>query len=383
MSQIVKHIQSDAELQQVCEQFQQAQVLAFDTEFIRRNTYFPKLALLQLASDSTVALIDPLQITHWQPLLDILSNENITKLMHACWEDLEVCHYSLNVLPKNIVDTQLAAAFAGYDWGMGYHRMVSNILGVDLNKTETLTNWLQRPLTEKQMQYAVEDVTYLLQVWEKISVELEEKNVTSWLTQQCAALMQKFVDTTDTSKYYLRAKSVSNLSHRQQFLFAKLSEWRENKAQQKNLPRSWLVPDKVLQDIVKRQPNDEEALLACVKKDRKKVQPFAKKLLEVLQSAMNEEQAAWPPRLEKAVRLPKGHGALAWRDHLDELAKTLAIPAQLLLSKDEFFSMLFVSEEGVIQAQIPEHWSEWKKEAVGKPMQSFINGLHEQKPSSE
>ena len=163
--------------------------LAIDTEFIRRNTYFPKVGLIQLATEQQCFLIDPLAVNDLSSLAELLTNPQIIKVLHSPSEDLEVFSYSLGVVPEPLFDTQLGAAFLGLPFSLGYQTLVAQVLDVHLEKGETKSNWLRRPLSETQLQYAAQDVLYLLEIYRWMIVKLGELGRSSWLTEDCQAMV--------------------------------------------------------------------------------------------------------------------------------------------------------------------------------------------------
>lgn len=151
-------------------------MIAVDTEFFRETTYFPHLGLVQIAGPDHIACIDPLAFDAREGLAKLLLNPSITKLFHACIQDLEVLYQYLGKMPCPLVDTQIAAAMSGTQDQMGYARLVEEQMGIQLEKSQTRTNWLKRPLTSRQIEYAGDDVLYLLPMYEKLRTDLQQKN---------------------------------------------------------------------------------------------------------------------------------------------------------------------------------------------------------------
>ena len=158
-------IESDDALHAMLDGVADCTVVAIDTEFMRRNTFYPQVALVQLCFGDKAWLVDPLQITDPSPLAQLLVNPAVTKVLHSASEDLEVFGHWLGVLPDPLFDSQRASALLDRGFGLGYRALVQAICDVDLPKGETQSNWLQRPLTESQCEYAAQDVAWLLPVW--------------------------------------------------------------------------------------------------------------------------------------------------------------------------------------------------------------------------
>ena len=177
-------VTSDVELAATCERWLAAGTLAVDTEFVRERTYYPCPALIQVADNHGVVLIDPIEISDFGPLEGVLLDPSITKLIHACDEDLEVLEVLTGVTVRNVFDTQLASAFAGYGFAIGYRSLVEVLLEVVLDKDETRSDWLKRPLSSSQLRYAALDTVYLLPIHERLSKALAALGRSDWFKEE-------------------------------------------------------------------------------------------------------------------------------------------------------------------------------------------------------
>ena len=181
-------VKDNQSLVELCEQLQQSEILAVDTEFVRTRTLYPKLGLLQVSNGKVIALIDPITIDDLSPFWQLLTNGNILKVLHACSEDLEVFLHSGQCKPANLIDSQIMMAFLGHGISLGYAGMVKYYLEIELDKSESRTDWTKRPLTEKQLTYAGADVEYLYQLFPTL---LKDVTDSGWLeaVQQESQLM--------------------------------------------------------------------------------------------------------------------------------------------------------------------------------------------------
>ena len=182
----ISWIDTDAELQAAAERWREHAVIGIDTEFQRTDTFFPLPGLYQVAAGERVYLLDPLAIKAWQPFVDCLVNPAVTKIMHACSEDLELIHHHLGVVPQNVFDTQLANAFQSTDYSTSYANLVEQLLGESLGKHETRSNWLRRPLSDKQLRYAWEDVAFLADLHSALVARLTELGRRAWFDELMA-----------------------------------------------------------------------------------------------------------------------------------------------------------------------------------------------------
>ena len=186
-------INNNNELQRVCEQLAGSNLIALDTEFIRTDTYYPKIALIQLSDGETIWLIDVLAIDNFLPLKNLLENPDICLIFHACAEDLEVLDHAINIQPTQIFDTQVTAGIVNIGYCMGYARLVDSLLDIQLDKQETRSNWLARPLTQRQLDYAAVDVLHLHNLHSILVEMLDQQDRFAWFEEVTKGLF-KVVD---------------------------------------------------------------------------------------------------------------------------------------------------------------------------------------------
>ncbi|VTP63480.1 Ribonuclease D [Serratia rubidaea] len=223
-------ITTDAGLQQVCEQARTHAQIALDTEFVRTRTYYPQLGLIQLYDGEQLSLIDPLPITQWQPFIDLLSDKAVVKYLHAGSEDLEVFLNAFQTLPTPLVDTQILAAFTGRPLSCGFATLVAAYMQVELDKSESRTDWLARPLTERQCQYAAADVFYLLPMAGQLVQEVEQAGWTEAASNECLLLCQRRSETLAPELAYREINNAWQLRPRQLGCLQKLAAWRLQQA---------------------------------------------------------------------------------------------------------------------------------------------------------
>ncbi len=259
----VNFIHSNSELCELCNDLANSSAIAIDTEFMRVATYYPKLALIQVADYADSWIIDPLTIDNWSPFTDILLNPSIVKVLHSCAEDLEVLLYHLSCLPKPIFDTQIAATFFSIGQQMGYSRLVEQQFGECLSKSVTLSNWLQRPLSQEQLTYAIDDVAWLLPLYQQF-LQLGEDNPSLW--QQCVDNSeQQLVKAQQPRIHDAMHKKVAHrkkLTKSQEYCLQQMFIWREMLAQQSDTPRPWIIKDKHLLKLCKLPPSQPLTLQA-------------------------------------------------------------------------------------------------------------------------
>ena len=249
------------ELESFCDRVRRHRVIGVDTEFLRERTYHPKLCLVQVATSEEVAAIDPLLIKDLSPLAAIFEDSSITKVFHACDQDLEVISDGMGCMPTPVFDTQLAAAFLGHRMQMGLGALVQAYEGVHLDKADGLTDWSRRPLDDEQLRYAEEDVLYLPKIYNTMMDDLISRDRLSWLVPELEATCDPRRFARDPREAYVHLKRSSTLTRRQLAVAREVCAWREACAERRNLPRKWVLSDEVVVEVCRRVPRTPDRLL--------------------------------------------------------------------------------------------------------------------------
>jgi len=255
-----KIIDQQADLEAFCEHLQTCPWIALDTEFVRTDTYFSILSLIQVQThDGQAAIIDPIAIEDLTALWSIITHPNICKVFHSARQDIEVLYQVSGQMPVSIYDTQIACLFLHHGDLAGLARVVKAELNVTLEKDQTRTNWQQRPLTEKQLEYAINDVRYLAPLYEKLQTELTDAQQAA-LKEDFQALLNEDLYKIDIKAAGKKIKAAKKLPRKNKAVAYKLAEWREQFAIDHNKPKRWVMSDEVLVSIAKRPPKTPEAL---------------------------------------------------------------------------------------------------------------------------
>jgi ribonuclease D len=236
-------------------------LVGLDTEFLRERTYRAELCLVQLSSRGDAWCVDPLALPDLTPLARMLTAPGITKVMHASRQDVEVL-FPIAGLVRPVFDTQIAAALTGLAAQIGYGELVRRLLGKDLAKSHTRTDWSRRPLSPEQIEYALDDVRYLLPLKELLEEQLERSGRLAWLTEELHELEDTRNIATDPEDAWLRVKGLRSLDPARERLAQLLAAWRERRAIERNRPRGWILDDASLRDIVMQVPRSLNALAA-------------------------------------------------------------------------------------------------------------------------
>ena len=258
-----EYITTKQQLDKICTQFESSEYLIIDTEFIRQTTYYPILALLQVYDGKTIAIIDPVEIKDLSALFKICFDPDIIKVLHSARQDMEIFYHICGKLPSPIFDTQIAAALLGYGSQIGYAPLAKAILKIDLDKSQTRTDWLKRPLTQKQLEYAKNDVLYLEQIYKIQKQKLEQLNRLSWLENDFTFLTDKTTYKVEKSKLWRKVRGHNRLTNEQLVVLQFLTVWREDLAIKKNLTRNKVIHDDFLLEIATRKPTQDSDLSLC------------------------------------------------------------------------------------------------------------------------
>jgi ribonuclease D len=356
-------VTTSPELLAAIEQLAPADFVALDTEFMRESTYFPKLCLIQAASGDACTVLDPLALPDLEPLWRFLGERRRTKVLHAARQDLEVLTTATQGLPVPgpIFDTQIAAALLGHPAQIGYGSLVAERLGHTLAKGHTRTDWTRRPLTPEQLQYAEDDVRYLVPLYLNLRAALEAAGRLDWLFEETRELEQLDLHRTDPDAAWRRLKGLERLQPQQRATAKLLAQWREAAAIKHDKPRGWILADDALREIAERLPatmSDLEAIGSLPPGVvRRRGEEFMALIERGRSDAANEAAASNPPRpLPQQMALVSKLMSFA-----RETAQHAKISAELLATRRDVEQLVF--------ARRTEHLlSGWRREIIGEPL---------------
>ncbi|WP_448246501.1 ribonuclease D [Thalassotalea agariperforans] len=297
-------ISDNQSLVELCQQLQTASVLAVDTEFVRTRTLYPKLGLLQVCDGNTIALIDPIKIDDLSPFWQLLADKNITKVLHACSEDLEVFLHAGNCKPENLIDSQIMMAFLGHGISLGYAAMVQHFLNIELDKSESRTDWTKRPLSEKQLTYAAADVEHLYQLFPALLKEVTESGWLAAVQEESQLMIERKFTAIDTSTLYRNVKLASKLNSIQLNRLKQLAIWRYEQAKQRDLPLGFIAKDNTLIGLAECNPSSIGAMSSIEGGEVLDIRHKGKAMLQVLAAAAKIPAAEHPKRIQRLDQYP-------------------------------------------------------------------------------
>jgi ribonuclease D len=279
-------VDSDSSLANWCAAAAGARRIAFDTEFISERSFRPQLCLIQTAVDGELAIFDPLKITDLNPFWQTLADGQHTTIVHAGREELSFSLRAIGRHPANLVDLQIAAGLVATDYPAGYSSLLWKILGHKLHKHETRTDWSRRPLSPRQLQYALDDVLYLETLYDNLLRALDELGRRSWLDDEMAD-WQREIDAATTGERWQRVGGIANLSPRSLAIVREVWRWRETVAERRDTPVRHVIRDDLIVELARLQSADENRISHIRGLDRRDLTRAMPHLLEAIERALD------------------------------------------------------------------------------------------------
>jgi ribonuclease D len=358
-------------LARFCAEQKAASFIAVDTEFIRERTYWPILCLVQVAGPKAAVAIDPLAAgIDLTPLLALMADPNVLKVFHAARQDVEIFFNLSGSVPDPLFDTQVAGMVCGFGDAASYETLVGKLAQTSLDKSSRFTDWSNRPLTERQIRYALADVVHLRTVYEKLQQRLASNGRASWFAEEMAGLTDPATYRSDPREAWRRFRLRGRVDPRFFGVLRELAAWRETAARQRNLPRGRIMRDEAVLEIVAHVPKTIEALARTRSLGRGVAEgKLGREILEAVQRGLSEATALAPPFPAK-TDVPAGVGPLV--DLLRVLLKQRCEEhqvAQKLVASAEDLEMIAADDNVPVPAL-----SGWRHEIFGKDALALKNG---------
>lgn len=364
-------IQTQPELEAAIAEFEQSDFVTVDTEFIRETTFWPELCLIQIATPERNALIDPLaQGIDLAPFFRLMANPKVTKVFHAARQDIEIIFHRGGLIPEPVFDTQIAAMVCGFGESVSYDQLVQKVTGAHLDKSSRFTDWRHRPLSDKQLEYALADVTYLIPVYLHLKSQLAREDRAHWLTEETRILTAR--ETYDLQpedawkRLKMRLRKPIELA-----VVQKVAAWREREARNRNVPRGRVLKDDAIYEIAQQQPRDATTLgrLRTTPKGWER-SSAATDLL----AAVNEALALSKDELPKLPRFAQpAEGTSAGAELLKVLLRIVAeqqsVAPKMLATSDDIDQIASKGED----ANVPALHG-WRREVFGEQALKLIRG---------
>ncbi|BCH25739.1 ribonuclease D [Mesorhizobium sp. L-8-10] len=364
-------IKTQKELESAIMALEKAEFVTVDTEFIRETTFWPELCLIQMAAPGVNALVDPLaEGIDLKPFFELMANEAVTKVFHAARQDIEIIFHRGGLIPHPVFDTQVAAMVCGFGDSVSYDQLVQKITGAHLDKSSRFTDWRHRPLSDKQLTYALADVTHLIDVYRHLRDELEREGRAHWLNEEMDVLTARETYDPHPEDAWKRLKMRLKKPHELAVVQA-VAAWREREARERNVPRGRVLKDDAIYEVAQQQPRDATALarLRTTPKGWER-SSVATALLSVVNAALEipKEQM---PKLPKPQQTQEGSSAAA------ELLKVLlrltaekeGVAAKVLASGDDIDRIASEGEKADVAAL-----HGWRREVFGEQALRLVRG---------
>jgi ribonuclease D len=363
------YIDSVPALRQFCAALRGAEWLAMDTEFLREKTYFPKFCLLQIASDTeAVACIDPLALESLDPLAEILFDPSVTKVFHAARQDLEIFFHLWNRLPAPIFDTQIAAPLIGMPEQISYAGLVSELLGVNLGKGHTRTDWSARPLSESQLRYAADDVIYLAAAYRKLRDKLASLGRLAWPDEDFAALLNPALYESAPEQAWQRISGAYQLRDKPLSVLQALAAWREGVTREQDIPRSWLLKDEAMLDLARLLPRSPDDIRRIRGVDERTLKRYGDTLYKLIREAQNRA----PQPAEFRFRAPRK------TPEQEALLDALSAVVRLRAAENSLNPVMLATRKDLEQLLDEPEQSKllhgWRKAMAGEDLAAVLRG---------
>ncbi|MEL6288449.1 MAG: ribonuclease D [Pseudomonadota bacterium] len=324
-------------LQDACDRLAQASFVTVDTEFMRESTFWPVLCLIQIASDADEYVIDPLaEGLDLAPFFALMGNPDITKVFHAARQDIEIIHHMAGVIPAPLVDTQVAAMVCGFGDSIGYANLAKQICNVDIDKSSRYTDWARRPLSEKQLHYALADVTHLREIYKTLEEKLVASGRRHWLAEEMHTLTDPATYETEPTDAWRRLKQKVK-SRKAMGVLMEVAAWREEETQRRDVPRNRVLRDEVIYDVANQAPTTE----AQLSKLRTVSEGFArsrvgKEILAAVERGLARDPETIPYQRRTGPPLPQTAAIVdLLRVHLKAVSANNDVAAKLIATVDD------------------------------------------------
>ena len=347
--------------------------IGLDTEFMRERTFRAQLCLVQVSAGNDVFIIDPLKVDP-KPVAALVADPDVEVLLHAAKQDLELFNDLYEVIPTNVFDVQAAAGFAGYGASLSYGKLVEATLGIALEKGESYTDWCRRPLTEKQLKYAGDDVRYLGRIADRLKDELDRGGRLKWALGE----MQTFEDPATYSftpdAAWLRVKGRGTLNGRQLAVLRELAAWREQEASRRDIPRGWVVKDPTLIELARRSPASPGALRDIRGLNSKEAEKSGKGILAAVERGRNAEAiktAKSPSRsAQERARMLSGLADAVVRSRCE----AAGVATELVVTRSEVEGLLLDMFSGSLEESRHRVLEGWRRDLVGDAILGLAAG---------
>lgn len=368
-------VKTKDKLAEICAEIDECGRFGMDLEFIPERTYDPELCLVQVATDKMAYIIDPLVLRDLSDLWQRVANPDILVVLHAAEQDLDLVFNWSGLIPSNVMDTQISAGFVGFGYPVGYGKLLHQLLGISISKTESFTDWLNRPLTESQVAYALDDVRHLLSIHDKLAETLRRMNRLEWVQEECRRYCTPDYYAVDHSQAFMRIKGASALSRRGLAVLSELCHFRDREAYRVNKPPKSILNDNILLELSRCPPHKAEEIprIRAVRPDQ--LRQYGAGIMAATEKALSlpdEQCPVWPSHKAPPRR------ELLIGDILFAVQKAvcydLDLAPELVASRNDLQALIRLHRDGKHQSQPIPILEGWRRRIVGQTLIDLLDG---------
>lgn len=328
LSPEISYVTSPQRLAELCERWSSLPAIGLDTEFVRTDTFFARAGLFQIADGERCYLIDPLETGATKPMAELLRSSSVTKVIHACGEDVELLRRFFGVVPRRVFDLQLGVAFCGGPYSLSYADVVERYLGCEVDKDHTRSDWLLRPLSEDQLRYAAADVIHLLPAYRSLMATLAPKSRDAWVLEESQMRVEDAAEIVSAELYYRGVAGAHRLDSRRLETLKRLCRWREETARAEDRPRNRIISDRTLLAIAAEDVQSRGDLRVAV--SPRAMRRYGETLLAIVEDAGATAESDLPARVPPPVQQRHGELIKRLREFARGRARDLGLAEELI-----------------------------------------------------
>lgn len=361
-------ITEQSDLDAMIAQLMPEPVLAVDTEFLRTNTFYPIVGLLQLAAPGVCYLVDPLTGMVLDELMSLLFSPQRRLVMHACSEDLEVFQRMFGDVPENMFDTQIAASLVSRDQQLGLQRLILTFTGEEIPKDETRSDWTKRPLTQSQLEYAALDVVCLLQVYDALVEKLDSLGRMAWCEEECLRMVNSYRKPAPIDNYYRTMGDAWKLKGKKLEVLQALASWRERTAREQDRPRGFVFSDRELFAMADQLPESVAHLTTVADFKPVQIRRYGEAAVAVIMAALQADDQQLPP-VERPFDNKVRKATKAVKPVLEKIAEDLGMATDRLSNRRNLEKLVKFCLEG---GNLPGYYSGWRHDLLVPAIQRAV-----------
>lgn len=381
MSEIL-HVRDERGLRRLVAMLEGAAAIALDTEFLTERTYYPRLCLVQVASADVLATIDPVGCRDLAPLGGLLARD-VLLVVHAGSQDLAILQRRFHAVPERVFDTQIAAAFLGYGHAIGYGKLVEALCGTRLKRSQAYTDWGKRPLEREQLEYALDDVRYLMDICEKLRGSLEDRDRLDWAEQEFRLTRQTAIEEQDERDQWRRVSGLRTSERKELAVIQELAAWREQEARRRDVPRQRVLGDRTLVEIARRKPSGSSKLRGIRGLHPREYERSASAIVDAVRRGLDRPPEDRPKtrRPASAEEEPTISVAASLADALLKTrAREMELSSQLLATRKDLERLVRALVDGHDGASLPELGVQllegWRRDVAGEDVLTLLRGSY-------